>query len=60
LLVPALVAWLSLMHKDENDFHGKKTPIEQMFHKIFGREMTTNERHVLLTIAKKKKKTRKT
>jgi hypothetical protein len=48
------------MHKDANGLRGKKTLIEQMFRKIVGREMTTNERHVLLPVARKKKKARKT
>ena len=47
------------MSKRENHFRSKKTPIEQMFREIVRREMTPNERHVLLPKRKKRKKIRK-
>jgi hypothetical protein len=54
--VPALFVLHAPMNKDENDLRGKKTPIEQIFREIVGREMTPNERRVLLRTLKKKKK----
>jgi hypothetical protein len=57
--LPALFVLHAPMNKDENDLRGKKTPIEQMFREIVGREMTPNERRALLRTPKKKKKTSK-
>jgi hypothetical protein len=57
--LPALFVLHAPMNKDENDLRGKKTPIEQMFREIVGREMTPNERRVLLRTARKKKKNSK-
>jgi len=46
------------MSENEND-HGKKTPIEKIFREIAKREMTPNERRALLPGPKKKRKLRR-
>jgi len=46
------------VRKTEKEVSKKKTPIERIFHDIFNREMTANERRVLLGASKKTHKTK--
>ena len=46
------------MSENEND-HGKKTPIEKIFRELAKREMTPNEPRALLPSPKKKRKLRR-